>query len=122
MRSRSSGSGRSKVGGPPPGSVSLGSGSGFVIAEDGDIVTNFYVVERAYNMTLGLEERNAYIVEFISNVTNCITGKSHPLSSKSWSKPQSSWSNFSSKSLLSSASEMLINRTRSAFLPLPMKA
>ena len=75
MRSRSSGSGRSKVGGPPPGSVSLGSGSGFVIAEDGDIVTNFYVVERAYNMTLLLEEWNTYSLKFVSKIIDYIMGK-----------------------------------------------
>ena len=55
-----SGSDRSKRGvSPDPGSVSLGSRSVFVIIEDGYVVTNLHVVDRAYNMMLVTEERNA---------------------------------------------------------------
>ena len=54
-RSRIGCSGISKGGGPPPGSVSLGSTSGFVITEEGYVVTNFHIVERAYDMKFGLE-------------------------------------------------------------------
>ena len=71
-RIRSSGSGRPKGVGPPPGIVFLGSGSGFVIAEDRYVVTSFHVLDRAYNMILGLEERNMYTVELFSNVTDHI--------------------------------------------------
>ena len=46
-RSKSGSSGSKRRVGYDPGSVSLGSGSGFVIAEDGYVVTNFHVVERA---------------------------------------------------------------------------
>ena len=59
-----------KVEGPPPGSASIGSGSGLVISEDGYVLTNCHVLERAYDMTLVSEEQNAYAVEFISNVTD----------------------------------------------------
>ena len=44
-----------KDGSPPPRSVSLGSGSGLVVTEDGYVVTNFHVVEIAYNIKLILE-------------------------------------------------------------------
>ena len=58
-----SGRGRSKHSvGPATGIVSMGLGSGFVITEDGYVVTKFHAVERAYDMTLGTEERDAYAV------------------------------------------------------------
>ena len=115
--SSKSGSSRSKRGvGPDPGSVSLGSGSAFVITEDRYVVTNFHVVERAYNMTLGTEERNAYAVKFLSNVTEYIMVNSPPLSSTPLSELFSPLPKFSSRSLLLLASEILNNRTRSALL------
>ena len=43
---------RPKYGGTTPGRLLLGSVSVFFIAEDGYVVTNFHIVERAYNMTL----------------------------------------------------------------------
>ena len=75
-RRRSSGSGKSKCGSPPPRSILLGSESGFVVEEDGYIVANFHVMERAYDMKLGLEDWNAYTVKFVSNITNYIMRKS----------------------------------------------
>ena len=47
MSISSRGSGISKSGGPPPGSVLLCPGSGFVFAKDGYLGTNFHVVDRA---------------------------------------------------------------------------
>ena len=79
MRIGSSGSGIPKGGGPPPGSVSLGSRSVFVLAKDKYVVTKFHVVERAYNMTFGLEEWNTYAFKF-SNIPNYIMVKRPPLS------------------------------------------
>ena len=50
------GSGRSKRGiGPAPRSVLLGLVSVFVMEENRYVITNFHVVERAYNMTLETE-------------------------------------------------------------------
>ena len=112
-----SGSGRSKNGVvPAPWSVLLGLGSVFVIAEDRYVVTNFHVVERAYNMTLGTEERNAYTVKFLLDVTEYIMGKRPPLLSMSLSEMPSSSPKSSSRSLLLSVSEMLANCTRSVLL------
>ena len=112
-----SGSGISKRGvDTAPGSVLLGSVSVFAIAEDIYVVTNFHAVERCYNMTLRTEERNAYAVEFLSNVTDCIMGKRPPLSSTSLSESLFSLPKLLSGSLLFLASEMLVNRTRSALL------
>ena len=62
IRIRSIVSGRLKGGGPPIGSISLGSGSGLVISEEGYVATNFNAMERSYDMTLGLEERGKKIV------------------------------------------------------------
>ena len=73
---------RSKDVGPPPGSVSLGLGLVIFIAGDIYIVTNFYVMERAYDMTLGLKELNAYAVKFVLNTTNYTVGNRPPLQSK----------------------------------------
>ena len=86
MGSRSNSRGMSKSGVPPPRSIFLESGSGFFIAEDGYVVTNFPIMERAYNMKLVLEERNAYAVEFVFNVAYYIMGERVPSSSKPWSK------------------------------------
>ena len=83
-RNRSRVSGGPKGGGPHPWSVSIGFGSGFVVAEEGYVVTNFHVVERSYAILLGLEGRNAYAVELVLNFTNYIIGNRPPLSSKSW--------------------------------------
>ena len=78
--------GRSTRGvGPAPGSISLVSVSGFLIAEGVYVVTNFHVVDRVCDMTLWTEERNAYAVKLISNVTNYIMVKRPPLSSTSLS-------------------------------------
>ena len=49
-----SGSGRSKGDVPPPERQSLGSKSGFVMVNNGYLVTNFHVVKRAYDMKLVL--------------------------------------------------------------------
>ena len=57
IRRRISGSDILKVEGPPPGSASIGSGSGLVISEDGYVLTNCHVLERAYDMTLVSEEQ-----------------------------------------------------------------
>ena len=43
-------------------------------------MANLHFVERAYDMILGLEERNVYAVDFFSNVTDYIMGKIPPLS------------------------------------------
>ena len=48
----------------------LGFVSGFINSEDIYTVTNFYVVETAYDIKLGLEEQNTDSVEFVSNVTD----------------------------------------------------
>ena len=49
IRRRISGSDILKVEGPPPGSASIGSGSVLVISEDGYVLTNCNVLERAYD-------------------------------------------------------------------------
>ena len=63
-------------------------------------------------MTLGREESNAYTVEFLSNVTDYIMGKSPPLSSMPLSELTFSFPKSSSRSLLSLALDMLINHTK----------
>ena len=67
-------------------------------------------------MTLGTEERNAYAVEFLSNVTGYIMGKRPPLSATSLLESSSSSTNSSSRSLLFLALEMLVNCTRSSLI------
>ncbi len=39
-----------KISVPPPGSMALGSGSAFSVTDDGYLLTNYHVIERAYQM------------------------------------------------------------------------
>ena len=66
--------------------TSLGFRSGFVISKDRHVVTNFFIMLRAYNMILVFEQPNTYTVEFVSSVTDYIMRNGPSLSSKSWSK------------------------------------
>mmetsp|Transcript_32170 Transcript_32170/g.37501 ORF Transcript_32170/g.37501 Transcript_32170/m.37501 type:complete len:524 (+) Transcript_32170:205-1776(+) len=51
--------------GPPPGSVSLGSGSAFAISSDGYVLTNYHVIQRAYEM----QQQQIALESFMQNVT-----------------------------------------------------
>ena len=51
---------------PPPGSTSLGSGSAFSISRDGYLMTNYHVVQRAFQM----QESQRVYGEFITNITS----------------------------------------------------
>ena len=50
---------------PPVGSQGLGSGSAFFITDDGYLLTNYHVVERAYQM----QQSSMKVEEFYENVT-----------------------------------------------------
>ena len=52
--------------GPPPGSTSLGSGSAFSISSDGYLITNYHVVQRAFQV----QEAQLKYQEFLTNVTS----------------------------------------------------
>lgn len=51
---------------PPPGSTSLGSGSAFSISSDGYLMTNYHVVQRAFQ----IKESQRIYGEFVTNVTS----------------------------------------------------
>jgi len=61
-----------------PRGRSLGSGSGFVVDADGYVVTNFHVIEAAYQLMEAAKTVENMIENFISNVTNA-TGLSYDL-------------------------------------------
>ncbi|GFH51693.1 hypothetical protein CTEN210_08169 [Chaetoceros tenuissimus] len=50
---------------PPVGSQGLGSGSAFFITDDGYLLTNYHVIERAYQM----QQSSMKVEEFYQNVT-----------------------------------------------------
>lgn len=50
---------------PPVGSTGLGSGSAFSITDDGYLLTNYHVIERAYQM----QQSSIKIDEFYQNIT-----------------------------------------------------
>jgi S1-C subfamily serine protease len=52
-----------------PSGQSLGSGSGFVIADDGYICTNFHVIERAYSLQRNIHTVETMLDDMISNIT-----------------------------------------------------
>lgn len=56
-----------------PRGQSLGSGSGFVIDSQGYVVTNFHVIERAYQLQSAAETLNKMTTAFIQNIT-ALTG------------------------------------------------
>jgi S1-C subfamily serine protease len=53
---------------PPPNSSSMGSGSSFVIAQDGYFLTNYHVVQRAYQM----QQAETKWKELYTNVTSSV--------------------------------------------------
>ena len=78
-RSRSRGRGILKGVNTLTRSASIWSGSGFIIDDDGYVLTKFNVTEIAYGIILVLEERNVYAFEYVLNVTDYIMGKRPPL-------------------------------------------
>ena len=61
-----------------PDGTSLGSGSGFVVSEDGYIVSNYHVVERAYQLSTAVGKYNSQIDQLVGNVTASF-GAGNPL-------------------------------------------
>ena len=59
---------KSKKGIKPDG-TSLGSGSAFCVSEDGYFVTNYHVIERAYQMSTVIGKYNSQIDQLVGNVT-----------------------------------------------------
>mmetsp|Transcript_43758 Transcript_43758/g.106121 ORF Transcript_43758/g.106121 Transcript_43758/m.106121 type:complete len:522 (+) Transcript_43758:2152-3717(+) len=53
---------------PAPGE-SLGSGSGFVVAQDGYLATNYHVIERAYTVRTSAERIESMIDQLAGNIT-----------------------------------------------------
>ena len=51
--------------GPPPGQERMGLGSGFIISEDGYIVTNNHVVEGADSVLVRMIDRSEYTAEIV---------------------------------------------------------
>jgi S1-C subfamily serine protease len=58
----------SKTKEPPVGSISLGSGSAFAISSDGYLITNYHVIERAYQM----QQTSIRLEEFQNNITRAM--------------------------------------------------
>lgn len=52
-----------------PDGTSLGSGSGFVVSEDGYIVSNYHVIERAFAITTAISRYNSQIDQLVGNAT-----------------------------------------------------
>ena len=52
-----------------PDGTSLGSGSGFVVSEDGYIVSNYHVIERAFAITTAISRYNSQIDRLVGNAT-----------------------------------------------------
>eukprot|EP00561_Arcocellulus_cornucervis_P008785 CAMPEP_0185827510 /NCGR_PEP_ID=MMETSP1322-20130828/32087_1 /TAXON_ID=265543 /ORGANISM="Minutocellus polymorphus, Strain RCC2270" /LENGTH=483 /DNA_ID=CAMNT_0028525245 /DNA_START=36 /DNA_END=1488 /DNA_ORIENTATION=- len=52
-----------------PDGTSLGSGSGFVASEDGYVVTNYHVIERAFTITTAISRYNSQIDQLVGNAT-----------------------------------------------------
>ena len=63
-----------------PDGTSLGSGSGFVVSEDGYIVSNYHVIERAYQLSTAVGKYNSQIDQLVGNVTASF-GAGNPLAS-----------------------------------------
>ena len=61
-----------------PDGTSLGSGSGFVVSEDGYIVSNYHVIERAYQLSTAVGKYNSQIDQLVGNFTASF-GRSNPL-------------------------------------------
>lgn len=61
-----------------PDGTSLGTGSGFVASEDGYIVSNYHVIERAYQLSTAVGRYNDQIDQLVGNATASFTG-SNPL-------------------------------------------
>ena len=52
-----------------PDGTSLGSGSGFVASEDGYVITNYHVIERAFTITTAISRYNSQIDQLVGNAT-----------------------------------------------------
>ena len=61
-----------------PDGTSLGSGSGFVVSEDGYLVSNYHVIERAYQLSTAVGRYNSQIDRLVGNVTASF-GAGNPL-------------------------------------------
>lgn len=61
-----------------PDGTSLGSGSGFVVSEDGYVVSNYHVIERAYQLSTAVGKYNSQIDQLVGNVTASF-GAGNPL-------------------------------------------
>ena len=57
-----------------PEGTTLGSGSGFVVSDDGYLVTNYHVIERAYQMNTVVSRYNEQIDQLIGNATKSFDG------------------------------------------------
>mmetsp|Transcript_67103 Transcript_67103/g.99329 ORF Transcript_67103/g.99329 Transcript_67103/m.99329 type:complete len:510 (-) Transcript_67103:106-1635(-) len=57
-----------------PSGASLGSGSGFIVESDGYLVTNYHVIQRAYQMNDNVKRYNKQVDELISNSTKVFGG------------------------------------------------
>jgi Trypsin-like serine proteases, typically periplasmic, contain C-terminal PDZ domain len=58
----------------PVGSVSLGSGSAFAISSDGYLITNYHVIERAYQ----IQQTSIRLEEFQTNITKALKSSFPP--------------------------------------------
>uniref|UniRef100_A0A7S2HB65 PDZ domain-containing protein n=1 Tax=Helicotheca tamesis TaxID=374047 RepID=A0A7S2HB65_9STRA len=52
-----------------PSGTPLGSGSGFIVESDGYLVTNYHVIQRAYQMNDNVKQYNKQVDDLISNST-----------------------------------------------------
>lgn len=55
-----------------PAGQSLGSGSGFVVASDGYVVTNYHVIEQAFELQSMQAQSKESFKEFVGNISSCL--------------------------------------------------